>query len=123
MFVSGNRHRFFDWGDASVSHPFISLLVPLRMAARALRLPPGHPVLLRLRDSYLYEWREQGSQQHLRQQCDLALEVGPLQRALTWRRILRGIHADERAEWAGSLPGWMADHLQPGLLAAAPLRG
>jgi hypothetical protein len=123
VFVSGNRHRFFDWGDASVSHPFISLLVPLRMAARALRLPHGHPVLLRLRDSYLYEWRELGSQQRLRQQCDLALEVGPLQRALTWRRILRGVHADERAEWADSVPGWTAEHLQPGLLAAAPLRG
>ena len=61
VFVSGNRHRFFDWGDASVSHPFLSLLVALRMAGQALALPNGHPVLLRLRDSYLDVWRDHGS--------------------------------------------------------------
>ncbi|WP_347060525.1 hypothetical protein ABC795_08295 [Blastococcus sp. HT6-30] len=45
------------------------------------------------------------------------LRVGPLQRALTWRRILRGVHADERAEWNGQVPGWTAEHLAPGPLA------
>jgi hypothetical protein len=119
VFVSGNRHRFFDWGDASVSHPFLSLLVALRVAGRALSLPNGHPALLRLRNSYLYEWRDHGSPEHLREQCDLALRVGPLQRALTWRRILRGVHPDERAPWADSVPGWAAEHLEPGTLAPA----
>ena len=123
VFVSGNRQRFFDWGDASVSHPFLSLLVALRVAAQALALPSGHPVLLRLRDSYLYEWRDHGSPEQLREQCALALWVGPLQRALTWRRILRGVHPDERAAWADSVPGWTAEHLQPGTLTAAPVRG
>ena len=120
VFVSGNRHRFFDWGDASVSHPFISLLVALRVARHALDLPNGHPVLLRLRDSYLDVWRGHGSPQQLREQCDAALRVGPLQRALTWRRILRGVHPAERAEWADSVPGWTAEHLAPGSLAGAP---
>jgi hypothetical protein len=120
VFVSGNRHRFFDWGDASVSHPFVSLLVSLRVAGHALGLPNGHPVLLRLRDAYLDEWGAQGSPEALREQCALALQVGPLQRALTWRRILRGVHPAERAEWADSVPGWTAEHLEPGTLAAAP---
>lgn len=123
VFVSGNRHRFFDWGDASVSHPFVSLLVGLRMAGHALGLPNGHPVLLRLRDSYLDVWRDHGTPQQLREQCALALWVGPLQRALTWRRILRGVHPDERAQWADSVPGWTAEHLAPGILTAAPARG
>ena len=34
---SDNRFRFFDWGDASVSHPFVSLLIPLRAAASLAR--------------------------------------------------------------------------------------
>jgi hypothetical protein len=119
VFVSGNRHRFFDWGDSSVSHPFVSLLVPLRVAARALGVPTGHPVLFRLRDGYLDVWREHGTPEQLREQCDIALRVGPLQRALTWRRILRGVHADERSAWADSVPGWTAEHLQPGPLTAA----
>lgn len=122
VFVSGNRHRFFDWGDASVSHPFLSLLVPLRMAARALGQANGSPVLLRLRDAYLDAWRAHGSPQELREQCDLALRVGPLERALTWRRILRGIHPGERVQWQDAVPGWTAEHLEPGTLAPARRR-
>jgi hypothetical protein len=123
VFVSANRHRFFDWGDSSVSHPFLSLLVTLRMARQALGVPDGHPVLHRLRDSYLDVWRAHGTPQHLREQSVLALRVGPLQRALTWRRILRGVHPAERAEWADAVPGWTAEHLGPGTLPTASVRG
>jgi hypothetical protein len=120
VFVSGDRHRFFDWGDASVGHPFLSLLVTLRVAARALEVPDGSPMLLRLRDAYLEGWHAYGSPQDLREQCDLALWVGPLQRALSWRRILRGVHPGERAQWQDSVPGWTAEHLERGTLTAAP---
>ena len=116
VFVPGDRHRFFDWGDASVGHPFLSLLVALRFAARTLELPNGDPALLRLRDAYLDVWQEYGTVQELRELCAAALQVGPLQRALTWRRILRGVHADERAEWQDAVPGWTAEHLEPGTL-------
>jgi hypothetical protein len=124
VFVGDGRHRFFDWGDAVVSHPFISLLVPLRAAARALGVPNGDAALLRLRDAYLEPWRERGSPTTLREQCDLALAAGPLQRALTWRRILRGVHPAERTEWQGSVAGWTAEYLEPGSLAEpAAVRG
>lgn len=116
VFVAGDGHRFFDWGDASVAHPFLSLLVALRFAARTLGLPNGDPALLRLRDAYLDVWLAYGTPQELRGLCAAALQVGPLQRALTWRRILRGVHADERAEWQDAVPGWTAEHLEPGTL-------
>ncbi|RBY89132.1 aminoglycoside phosphotransferase family protein [Blastococcus sp. TBT05-19] len=118
VFVADGRHRFFDWGDASVSHPFLVLLVTLRFAARVLDLPDGDPALVRLRDAYLDQWLDFGTVAELRQLCDLALRVGPLQRALTWRRILRGVHPEERVEWAGSVPGWTAEHLAPSPLHA-----
>ncbi|MGY1836876.1 hypothetical protein ACI79P_17425 [Blastococcus sp. SYSU DS0510] len=118
VFARARRHRFFDWGDASVSHPFLVLLVALRSAGRALGLPQGDPGLLRLRDAYLDPWLDHGSAAELRELCDLALRVAPLQRALTWRRILRGVHEAERAEWAGAVPGWTAEHLAPGPLAS-----
>ncbi|SOC50514.1 Phosphotransferase enzyme family protein [Blastococcus aggregatus] len=120
VFVSGDRYRFFDWGDASVAHPFLSLLVALASATRVLGLPAGSPVLRRLRDAYLEPWSDAGSRRELREQCDLALRVAPLARALTWRRILRGVHPDERGDWAASVPEWTAEHLAPGPLAAAP---
>jgi hypothetical protein len=120
VFVAGNGHRFFDWGDSSVSHPFLSLLMPLRMATSALDLPVGHPVLLRLRDAYLQPWRSFAEPARLRELCDAALQVAPLQRALTWHRILLGVHAGEREEWQGSLSGWVAEHLEPGPMAGVP---
>ena len=120
VFVTDGGYRFFDWGDATVSHPFLSLLVALRMAAGALGLPAGDPALGRLRDAYLEPWTTVGTARELRRQCDLALLVAPLARALTWRRILRGVHPDERGEWAGSVPGWTAEYLEPGQLAGIP---
>jgi hypothetical protein len=123
VFVGDGRHRFFDWGDAVVSHPFVSLLVPLRVAQLALDVPNGDAVLLRLRDAYLDVWRALGRLPALREQVDLALAIGPIQRALTWRRILRGVHPAERAEWQDSVPGWAAESLEPGTLAVpAPVQ-
>ena len=120
VFVVDNGHRFFDWGDASVSHPFLSLLVALRMATSALELPPGHPVMLRLRDAYLQPWRAYAAMPALTELVDLALQVAPLERSLTWHRILLGIHAAERAEWQASVPGWAAETAEPGPLAGVP---
>ena len=100
--------------------PFLSLLVALRMAAGALGLRPGDPALGRLRDAYLEPWTAYGTPGQLRGQCDLALKVAPLERALTWRRIPRGVHPDERGEWADSVPGWTAEDFEPGPLAGVP---
>jgi hypothetical protein len=123
VFVGMRRYRFFDWGDASVAHPFLSLLVPLRVAARAMDVAPGDAVLLRLRDAYLDVWSGYGSPAELRELADVALRVAPLPRAMTWRRILRGVHPAERGEWQDAVPGWTAEYLEPGILtapAAAP---
>jgi hypothetical protein len=120
VFVVGNGHRFFDWGDASVGHPFQSLMVPLRMATAALDLPRGHPVMLRLRDAYLQPWRPFAETRVLHELVDSALQVTPLERSLTWRRILLGIHPDERADWQASVPGWAAETMEPGPLAGVP---
>jgi hypothetical protein len=123
VFVADGRHRFFDWGDAVVSHPFVSLLVTLRVAQRALDVPNGDATLLRIRDAYLDVWREHGSLAELREQVDLALRIGPLQRALTWRRILRGVYPADRVEWQDAVPGWAAESLEPGTLTApAPVQ-
>jgi hypothetical protein len=120
VFVGMSRYRFFDWGDAVVSHPFSSLLVTLRVAQRALEVPNGDASLVRLRDAYLDVWHEYGTEAELRNQATLALAVGPLQRALSWRRILRGVLPAERAEWADAVPGWTAEYLEPGTLTPAP---
>ncbi len=120
VFVAGDGHRFSDWGDASVAHPLLGLLVPLRVAAAALGLPPGSPALLRLRDAYLRPWRAFAEATALHELTGLALRIAPLERALTWHRILRGVLPEERAGWQASVPGRPAESVGPGPLDVVP---
>ena len=53
VYVRGAEVRFLDWGDASVSHPFMSLVVTFRFLDELNKLPPADPWFRRLRDAYL----------------------------------------------------------------------
>jgi hypothetical protein len=76
--------------------------------------------MLRLRDAYLQPWRAYAEAPVLHELADLALRVTPLERALTWHRILLGVHTGERAGWQASVPGWAAETAEPGPLAGVP---
>ncbi|MFK0252542.1 aminoglycoside phosphotransferase family protein [Streptomyces sp. NPDC090445] len=78
------RFTFFDWGDAAVTHPFCSLLVP----ARAARARYGAEVLPRLRDAYLEPWTGNGATAgELRRAVSLAWRLGAIGRAASWGRV------------------------------------
>ena len=53
IFVRDGRYRFLDWGDACVSHPFITLTVTQRVIEIKHELPLGSPEIARVRDAYL----------------------------------------------------------------------
>jgi aminoglycoside phosphotransferase (APT) family kinase protein len=53
LYAHGSRMRVLDWGDASISHPFPSLVVTFRFLEERTRLAPGDPWFGRLRDAYL----------------------------------------------------------------------
>jgi len=55
-FVDGECLRVIDWGDASRSHPFVSLVVTFRFLEERTGLAPGDPWFARLRDAYLEPW-------------------------------------------------------------------
>ena len=75
------RPRVLDWGDASISHPFASLVVTFRFLEEVTGLPPGDPWFTRLRDAYLERW---GS--GLTGAFDLALRVGTFAHIVAWAR-------------------------------------
>ncbi|MER6047138.1 aminoglycoside phosphotransferase family protein [Streptomyces sp. NPDC020883] len=78
------RFTFFDWGDATVSHPFCSFRVP----AAAARERYGPDVLPRLRDAYLEPWTGDGrTTPELRRALRLAWRLGALGRAHSWGRL------------------------------------
>ncbi|WP_036373409.1 aminoglycoside phosphotransferase family protein [Micromonospora sp. ATCC 39149] len=105
-------HRFFDWGDASVAHPFGTLLVTLNSVAHSFELPDGDPVLLRLRDAYLEPWTDRYDRADLREVAGLAVTVAKVSRALSWRRALC-TPDPTRAEYAAAVPGWLGELFEP----------
>ncbi|MCX4771861.1 aminoglycoside phosphotransferase family protein [Streptomyces sp. NBC_01260] len=81
------RFTFFDWGDAALSHPFCSLLVPLRTAAER----HGPQVLPKLRDAYLDPWTDTGlTPAELRRAVSLAWRLAAVGRACSWGRLFPG---------------------------------
>ncbi|MEV4466830.1 phosphotransferase [Micromonospora echinofusca] len=112
VFVAGDGYRFFDWGDASVAHPFGTLLVTLNSVADAFGLPEGDPALARLRDAYLEPWSDGHDQATLREAARLAVRVTRVSRALSWRRALQGADPT-RAEYAAAVPGWLQELFAP----------
>jgi hypothetical protein len=97
----GGAFRFFDWGDAVVSHPFASMLVPLDYLPELLDAGPEDARVLRVRDAYLEPFSDLGSHAELVETLGLARRVARIARALTWERALRHVPPQELSEeWA-----------------------
>lgn len=109
-------HRFFDWGDASVSHPFGSLLVALSFAAHVLELKPGAPELTSLRDAYLTPWSDLAPLPHLHRSVTLACRVTRVSRALSWQRALRDATLPVSDDFRTAVPDWLAELPEPALI-------
>lgn len=71
VYPAGERIRILDWGDTSISHPFMSLVVTFRSLEEFNRLRPSDPWFSRLRDAYLEPWGP-----GLTDAFELALRVG-----------------------------------------------
>lgn len=86
VFVDGPFARIIDWGDASRSHPFVSLVVTFRFLEERNGLAPENPVFARLRDAYLEPWGT-----GLTRAFDLGHQLGRFAHAFGWvalRRLL-----------------------------------
>jgi len=81
LYVQGEQLRLLDWGDASIAHPFASLVVTFRFLEEINKLPPADPWFARLRDAYLEPWG-----QGLASAFTLAIRVGTFAHAFAWVR-------------------------------------
>ncbi|MEU8152951.1 aminoglycoside phosphotransferase family protein [Micromonospora sp. NPDC048986] len=116
VFAGDAGYRYFDWGDASVAHPFGTLLVTLRAVGHGGKLAADDAQLARLRDAYLEAWTDRYDRRTLVEAADLAIGLGPVSRSLSWRRAL-DTPEESRAEYADAVPGWLEE-----LFAASPLQ-
>jgi Phosphotransferase enzyme family len=94
VYAHGEQLRVLDWGDSSISHPFMSLVVTFRFLEEVTRLPPGDPWFTRLRDAYLEPWGR-----GLDGVFALAMRVGSVAHAIAWLRQRDHLPAKERAEF------------------------
>jgi phosphotransferase family enzyme len=94
VYAQGERLRVLDWGDASISHPFASLVVTFRFLEERNKLPPADPWFARLRDAYLEPWGP-----GLDGVFALATRVGTFAHAFAWARQRDHLPEEARAEF------------------------
>jgi hypothetical protein len=81
LFDDGTSLRVLDWGDASIGHPFASLVTTFRFLEEFNGLAPTDPWFGRLRDAYLEPWGR-----GLAGTFELALRVGMIAQLCAWLR-------------------------------------
>jgi hypothetical protein len=94
VYAKGERLRVLDWGDASISHPFASLVVTFRFLEEINRLPPADSWFARLRDAYLEPWGP-----GLSGAFALAIRVGTFAHAFAWVRQRDALPEQERPDF------------------------
>jgi phosphotransferase family enzyme len=99
VYARGGRLRVLDWGDASISHPFASLVVTFRFLEEVTKLPPGDPWFARLRDAYLEPWGG-----GLADVFALAIRVGAFAHTFAWARQRDHLPQEARPEFDKRFP-------------------
>jgi hypothetical protein len=89
VLVRDRRMLIFDWGDACVSHPFLTLAVTLRFAAQKTGRAEDSAEMAALRDAYLEPWTDRGSTRELREAAELGRRIGEVSRTLTFDTVAR----------------------------------
>lgn len=102
----------YDWGDASLSFPFFTLILPIRFAARKLEISEygEHPALLQLRDAYLNEWLDFAQDAQLVRTWETAFRLGKFVRAIGWYGTVKKSESGGE-EYEESVSGWMLEGL------------
>jgi hypothetical protein len=99
LYVRGQQLRVLDWGDASISHPFASLVVTFRFLEEVNKLKPSDQWFSRLRDAYLEPWGR-----GLSDTFALAIRVGTFAHAFAWVRQRDALSGEARRDFDQRFP-------------------
>jgi len=84
----GSRTVIFDWGDACLTQPFLSLGVLLRAAADRAALSADDRSIVRLRSAYLEPFASRLPRPAIEEAADLGERLSTVTRALSWYRVV-----------------------------------
>jgi hypothetical protein len=110
--------RIIDWGDASMGHPFGTMLATLNsIAFHAGVLHDGGRIddlhVLRIRDAYLEPFSDLGSREELMRWVALARSTGCVTRALAWESALQDAPPAVVAGLEFPVRSWLLELLKP----------
>ena len=114
VLVKGGRVTFFDWGDADVTHPFVSLrtwFVSMEIALELDDFSPPTPEMKGLLHRYLEQWGDFGSKDELLKAYALSRPVASIVKTLAWHSTISRMGADLRAEYAWIVPELLREFL------------
>jgi hypothetical protein len=94
IYMQGGHLRVLDWGDASISHPFASLVVTFRFLEELNGLSPDDPWIARLRDAYLEPWGRGHADTFA-----LAVRVGTFAHPIAWTRQRDALPEEARPQF------------------------
>jgi hypothetical protein len=107
------RITFFDWGDASVTHPFVSLRTLFVSIEIALDLDDYSftPEMAALLERYLEPWQNFASKEVLLAAYRLSKPVASIVKALSWHKTISPLTGSLRAEYAHIVPAVLREFL------------
>lgn len=106
VLLKNGRITFFDWGDASVAHPFVSLRTFFVSIENSLKLDDYSftPEMSELLDRYLEPWQKFASTDALLSAYRLSKPVASIAKALAWHQTISRLAGSLREEYAWIVP-------------------
>ena len=113
VLLKNGRMTFFDWGDASVSHPFVTLRTFFVSIEISLNLDDYAftPEMAGLLDGYLEPWQIFASREKLLDIFRLSEPVASIANALTWRQTVSRLDGPLREKYAWIVPEVLREYL------------
>jgi hypothetical protein len=113
VLVKNGRITFFDWGDVSVSHPFVSLRTFFVSIENSLQLDDYSftPEMEALLNLYLERWKTFGSREELAAAYRLSEPVASIVKALLWHAGITKMEGTVRQEYAWIVPELLREFL------------
>jgi aminoglycoside/choline kinase family phosphotransferase len=107
VLLKNGRITFFDWGDATVTHPFVSLrtfFVSMEISLNLDEYAPPTPEMTDLLNRYLNRWERFASNEALLAAYELSRPVAAIVKTYLWHRTISQLEGSLRAEYAWIVP-------------------
>jgi hypothetical protein len=107
VLIKDGRITFFDWGDATLTHPFVSLrtfFVSMEIALKLDDYAPPTPEMTALLHIYLERWETFASREQLLNAYYLSRPVAAIVKVFLWHQTISQLNGSLRDEYAWIVP-------------------